>query len=718
MMLTCNSVNYRSYVSILLHPADLRVSPTHVYSGTSGFTAALEEDLPHEPAGSEPVATGNISSCADFWRSFVRSSWVMDWIECGYRLMWEQAAPAPKESPNSPSAGAHGEFVSSAIAEMLLAGAITQLPFGARPAVVSPLGVVPKPRSEKLRLIINMRYVNRHLIKRVFKFEGLADLADLAKKGDFAISYDLTSGYYHVALHPSSRSFVGFSWKGKYYVYNRLPFGLSTAPWVFSKVMRELVMFWRRSGIRVLPYLDDFLFLEQGEQACLQMSRRVESDFFAAGLQINKEKCCRTPSQQIRHLGFDVDLAAGKFSVPSDKWEALKASVDALLTARRGRVQARTVASLVGTVISMRLAWGPVSQLYTRHLYALINSVVSLNCWIVVSEEAANELLFWQQLPQLRFVADIWPCTKGLAVRVATDASDMGWGGITLTGPREVAHEYFTEEESRESSTFRELLGVRRCLQALVRRCEGRLVVLQVDAMNLLGVINRGSRRLALNELARDLFWFCLRHEITLSVEWVPREENSLADDISKLLIPDDWMLSKKYFQLLDRRWGPHTCDLFASQANNQCAKFYSLHWCRGSAGVNAFGYDWSTDNCWVNCPYRLIGRVWRCLQAQGAAASLLVPLWESATWWQLVTPEVGHLSDCIVDWVWLPREDPSLFCPGTVPGRPVEPPNWPVMAVRVDFSQGRATAPLCKRDRCIEGGCSACCSSVGSWRQ
>jgi hypothetical protein len=35
-------------------------------------------------------------------------------------------------------------------------------------------------------------------------------------------------------------------------------------------------------------------------------------------------------------------------------------------------------------------------------------------------------------------------------------------------------------------------------------------VVIQVDAMNLLEVINRGSPRLPLNFLARDLFWFCL----------------------------------------------------------------------------------------------------------------------------------------------------------------------------------------------------------------
>ncbi len=119
--------------------------------------------------------------------------------------------------------------------------------------------MVPKRGTDKFRLTVNMRYVNKHLGKKAFKFEGLKDLADLAERGDYAVSFDLMSGYYHVGLFQASRTYVGFEWGGKYYVYNCLPFGLSTAPWVFSKVMRELVMHWRRGGIRVLPYLDDFI---------------------------------------------------------------------------------------------------------------------------------------------------------------------------------------------------------------------------------------------------------------------------------------------------------------------------------------------------------------------------------------------------------------------------------------------------------------------------
>jgi hypothetical protein len=64
------------------------------------------------------------------------------------------------------------------------------------------LGVVPKSTGGKFRLIINMRYVNEYLVKEKFKLEGLYDLSDLAKRGDHAISFDLTSGYYQVELHP------------------------------------------------------------------------------------------------------------------------------------------------------------------------------------------------------------------------------------------------------------------------------------------------------------------------------------------------------------------------------------------------------------------------------------------------------------------------------------------------------------------------------------
>ncbi len=120
----------------------------------------------------------------------------------------------------------------------------------------------------------------------------------------------------------------------------------------------------------------------------------------------------------------------------------------------------------------------------------------------------------------------------------------------------------------------------------MVPLCAGKFVVFQVDAHNLLGIVIRGSPWFKVNALAREPFWFGLEHRITLSVEWIPRDENTLANELSKQLIPDDFSLSRKYFRQLEDRVGPHSIDLFSSNENNLCDRFYSLHWCMGSGGV------------------------------------------------------------------------------------------------------------------------------------
>ena len=84
--------------------------------------------------------------------------------------------------------------------------------------------MVPKPSLDKIRLdkirytlsIVNIRYVNGHLVKRVFKFWSLLDIANMmAGKGNFLVFYDRTSGYYHASLYLDSRRFDGFEWMGK-----------------------------------------------------------------------------------------------------------------------------------------------------------------------------------------------------------------------------------------------------------------------------------------------------------------------------------------------------------------------------------------------------------------------------------------------------------------------------------------------------------------------
>jgi hypothetical protein len=106
-------------------------------------------------------------------------------------------------------------------------------------------------------------------------------------------------------------------------------------------IMRELVMFWRRDIIKVLPQFDDFMFMKHGFRQCARLARRVEGDFIRAGLKINVSKCNTIPAQQRRQLGFDVDFADVMFRVPPDRCDALKLAVDSILSAQHGKVQAR-----------------------------------------------------------------------------------------------------------------------------------------------------------------------------------------------------------------------------------------------------------------------------------------------------------------------------------------------------------------------------------------
>ena len=85
------------------------------------------------------------------------------------------------------------------------------------------------------------------------------------------------------------------------------------------------------------------------------------------------------------------------------------------------RGQARKLASLVVAIISIKLAWGHVTQLYTRNLYHILNNVAFFNCWVTVGDdEALDKLIFWKDLPRLIFESDIWPSTTSLSILFAT----------------------------------------------------------------------------------------------------------------------------------------------------------------------------------------------------------------------------------------------------------------------------------------------------------
>ena len=206
-----------------------------------------------------PAATRDrLRARRPFWESCVCASLVLTWIVTGYNLQWATGPPPPFEARNARGALDDAAFVDEAVQKLLLRGAVRRVTH--RPRCVSPLNVVV--RRGKKRLILDLRRVNECLRRdgTGFKFEGVQDAETVLRPHDFLFKVDLEAAYHHVAMHPESWGFLGFQWRGQYYEFTVLPFGLATAPWVFTKVTRTLVGRWRTRGIRLVHYLDDFLF--------------------------------------------------------------------------------------------------------------------------------------------------------------------------------------------------------------------------------------------------------------------------------------------------------------------------------------------------------------------------------------------------------------------------------------------------------------------------
>ena len=124
-------------------------------------------------------------------------------------------------------------------------------------------------------------------------------------KQGFLCTFDLKSGYHHVDIHANSQTYLGFQWDGKQYVFTVLPFGLSTACYLFTKMLRPLVKLWRSRGIKVVLYIDDGIIVAPSFEKAM-----TDSQFIRTTLQnvVNEEKSCWDPAQTACWLGFDIDL--------------------------------------------------------------------------------------------------------------------------------------------------------------------------------------------------------------------------------------------------------------------------------------------------------------------------------------------------------------------------------------------------------------------------
>jgi hypothetical protein len=545
--------------------------------------------------------------------------------------------PPTFHAKNNLSSLNHKDFVKGAILDLLVNRFIIESPV--RPYCSNPLTVAD---NGKLRLVLDLRHINKFLKKTDFTYENLKTLSELFDKDDFFIRFDLRSGYHHININPHHYQFLGFEWDfdtgTRFFMFTVLPFGLSTACYVFTKVMRPLNTHWRSSGIKSIIYLDDGIGAKSGSQSTKSAGENMLSDLHRSGFIVNIEKSDFEPTQVGEWLGFVVNTRQMKFFLPDKKIQKIKKRINHLLTVQK--CTPKDISRVTGTIASTKFAIGQLVHLFTRHLNHLISTSTSWYQHVTISEDAVSELKFWLDNIE-HFNGHTFKPNITTSEIIFSDASDSGYGGFSFHRLEKlVCAGKFTAQESSRSSTYRELLAVKLVLQSYDTILRGQSIQINVDNYSASRIMIVGSRYPHLQQLAIDIFRHCLQNDIKLIPRWIPRNQNTEADALSRLVDTDDWGIDDETFNYINSRFGPFTIDRFADDFNRKLQRFNSKYFVPGSSRVNAFTADWGSENNWICPPLSLVGSVLRHMKLCKAHGTLLIPAWPSSWYWPLIYPD------------------------------------------------------------------------------
>ena len=702
----------------------------------AGFPPSEGTSVPERKATDPPEGRldAELRRRLDHWRAIGASPRILSWIARGVPVRWRKRAPRPfRFKP----------YVMDAEQEAWFRGELPRLEeLGAFQRVqtsqyVSPAFLVPKPDkadgSKDFRLVVDLRWVNSHCVGNTCKFETLKALRTMAKRGEYLFSFDIKDGYYMVSIAEEFADFFTFAVKmdGEI-VYVRcrgLAMGWINSPYVFTKLMRPVVRYLRAPmaaaaaaatggvarpppdpgearrllrrdgpyetrgvGLRCLAYIDDFLGVVRTETEARLAMEFVDRTLGRLGIRRHPSKGHFAPTQQLVHLGLEVDMKRGEFRVTDKRAGKLRGQAKDLLckAARSQRwVLAKELAAFIGLAASCDLAM-PACRLYLRSLHDGLKARTSWSGHARLDKQALRDLRWWAEFRsgQKENGRKLWrpPTTQRLYTDAAGEAY-LGWGAVLGTPEGPQARGSWRQHQQELGITLKELKAVRFGVEAFLSQLRGRYVRLDEDNMGVVYILGKLTTRepRIMREL-RKVWRLLSENDISLEVHYIRSADNP-ADAPSRARDRDDWMLHPELFRWFDRNWHGHDVDRFASATNAQVPVFNSRWPSPGCVGVDAFAEDWNGVTSWINPPWGVLGRVVAKLRdSPGAAATVVAPFWPSAVWW----PGLVELASE----VRLLDQRFDLFLPGAGGNSAgVGRPSWRAVACRIE-PRGSLAAP------------------------
>jgi hypothetical protein len=97
--------------------------------------------------------------------------------------------------------------------------------------------------------------------------DTLASALQLIKRNCYMAVVDLKDAYYSVPIFSEHRKFLRFNFEYTLYEFTCLPNGLSSAPRVFTKLLKPLFAVLRGKGILLVAYIDDIILIANSKEA-------------------------------------------------------------------------------------------------------------------------------------------------------------------------------------------------------------------------------------------------------------------------------------------------------------------------------------------------------------------------------------------------------------------------------------------------------------------
>ena len=407
----------------------------------------------------------------------------------------------------------------------------------------SSMAVIPKKSPGKCRVIVDLSRpdgcsVNNHLRRDAthVAYSSVDDADHLMHylgQGALMAKVDIQEAYRIIPIHPEDRRFLGITWHNQVYVDCQLPFGLASAPAIFSAVGEALEWILRQRGIRaIIHYIDDFLLLgSPASPECQRALTIILDTCRELGIPVAPEKT-EGPTTKLTFLGIQLDSLSMCTALPADKIRCLRSMVHSLRESRVIR-DIHQLESLVGHLVHAATVC-PLAKAFLNNLFA-VKATLRPNQIRRLNLAARADLVWWESL-----LAE-W---SGTSVHqflllcqpdrfLFCDASGS-WGCAAWTHPLWFQIPWGDYEVSLPI-TVKELFPIVVATGLLGSQWRGRLVLCHSDNVAVVTQVNSlHARHATASYLLQCLALFQALYDCRIRAVHIPGRENLGADLLSR----------------------------------------------------------------------------------------------------------------------------------------------------------------------------------------